>query len=127
MVTCFPVSRRTTASTSSAGIPTLARFHRRQIFLTAGVFCCCVLYFLLQHHQPSSLTSDIGKFKTRFQLSPSTRNATMSAGISAIRIPAKANATASIIWLHGLGDSGRGWSFISQYYNISVYPFFVVC
>ena len=107
--------------TSSADIPTLARLHTRQVFLTALVFLCCLLYFVLQR-QPLSSVNDIGKFKTRFQLTPSTRNATMSAGISAIRIPAKANATASIIWLHGLGDSGRGWSFISQYYNISVSP-----
>jgi len=72
--------------------------------------------------QPSPLVNDISKFKSRFQLTPSTRNATMSAGINAIRIPAKANATAAIIWLHGLGDSGSGWSFLSQYYNMSVIP-----
>jgi predicted esterase len=41
----------------------------------------------------------------------------MSAGVSAIRIAAKGNHTASVIMLHGLGDSGRGWAFVSQFYD----------
>lgn len=32
----------------------------------------------------------------------------------AVRIPAKKIHTASIIFLHGLGDSGHGWSFLSE-------------
>ena len=117
-----PLAHNDALDRASEGISTLARFYTRRILLSVFVFLCCLLYFLLQR-QPSPLVNDIGKFKSRFQLTPSTRNATMSAGISAIRIPAKANATAAIIWLHGLGDSGSGWSFISQYYNMSVIPF----
>lgn len=32
----------------------------------------------------------------------------------AVRVPAKKVHTASIIFLHGLGDSGHGWSFLSD-------------
>lgn len=33
---------------------------------------------------------------------------------SAVRIPAKKVQTASLIFLHGLGDTGHGWSFIAE-------------
>lgn len=32
----------------------------------------------------------------------------------AIRIPAKDKHTASVIFLHGLGDNGRGWTFLAE-------------
>lgn len=115
-------SRRTPPTTRLESGSTLARLHARHTLLTALFFLCCLLFLFTQHRPSSSLFNDIDKFKTRFQLTPSTRNATMSAGINAVRIPAKSNATAAVIWLHGLGDQGRGWSFISQYYNISVAP-----
>ena len=38
----------------------------------------------------------------------------MSAGVDAARISATGTHTASVIWLHGLGDSGHGWSFLSK-------------
>jgi len=44
----------------------------------------------------------------------------MSAGISAIRVPATENHTATVIWLHGLGDTGRGWSFLAKYVAMPV-------
>lgn len=46
----------------------------------------------------------------------------MSAGISAIRVPAIDTHTATIIWLHGLGDTGRGWSFLAKYVDMPVCP-----
>ncbi|CAK9441579.1 uncharacterized protein LODBEIA_P54470 [Lodderomyces beijingensis] len=40
--------------------------------------------------------------------------------ISAIRVPAtSAPAKAAIIFVHGLGDSGQGWSFLPQFINRS--------
>jgi predicted esterase len=44
----------------------------------------------------------------------------MSAGVSAVRVSATANHTASVIWLHGLGDTGQGWKFLSRYYDFPV-------
>lgn len=32
----------------------------------------------------------------------------------AVRIPAKAAHTATVIFLHGLGDSGAGWMFLAE-------------
>ncbi|KAA8909604.1 hypothetical protein TRICI_004439 [Trichomonascus ciferrii] len=32
----------------------------------------------------------------------------------AVRIPAKATPSAAVIFLHGLGDSGAGWSFLAE-------------
>lgn len=34
--------------------------------------------------------------------------------VSAIRIPAKSTAKSAVIFLHGLGDSGEGWSWFPQ-------------
>lgn len=39
--------------------------------------------------------------------------------LSAIRVTAKSKASAAIIFLHGLGDSGNGWSFLSDYLSQS--------
>ena len=61
-------------------------------------------------------------FKARFQLTNKTRLATMSAGISAIRVPATGTHSATVIWLHGLGDTGKGWSFLAKYVDIPVRP-----
>jgi len=41
----------------------------------------------------------------------------MSAGVDAIRVPAKGTHSASVIWLHGLGDTGAGWKFLSTYFD----------
>lgn len=35
--------------------------------------------------------------------------------VSCVRIPAARGATAAVIFLHGLGDSGSGWAFLPQY------------
>lgn len=35
--------------------------------------------------------------------------------MSVIRIASKKPATASLIFLHGLGDSGQGWSFLGDF------------
>ena len=45
----------------------------------------------------------------------------MSAGVDAIYVPAPGTHTVSVIWLHGLGDTGHGWTFISNYYDLAVY------
>ena len=45
----------------------------------------------------------------------------MSAGVDAVRIEATGTHSASIIWLHGLGDTGHGWRFLSEYYDLPVY------
>lgn len=34
--------------------------------------------------------------------------------MSAISIPSRAKHTASVIFAHGLGDSGAGWSFLPE-------------
>jgi len=47
----------------------------------------------------------------------------MSAGISAIRVPATEAHSATVIWLHGLGDTGRGWSFLAKYVDMPVRVF----
>ena len=59
-------------------------------------------------------------FENRFGLTAQTNSTTMSTGINAIRVPAKGVHSASIIWLHGLGDSGIGWRFISRMYDLPV-------
>lgn len=45
----------------------------------------------------------------------------MSTGVDAIRVPAKGTHSASVIWLHGLGDTGAGWKFLSTYFDFPVY------
>lgn len=45
----------------------------------------------------------------------------MSAGVDAIRVPATGTHSASVIWLHGLGDSGEGWRFMSKFFDLPVY------
>jgi predicted esterase len=45
----------------------------------------------------------------------------MSAGVDAECVPARATHTASVIWLHGLGDMGHGWRFLSEHYDLPVY------
>merc|ERR1711977_811428 len=37
-----------------------------------------------------------------------------SAGLTFITKPALSTHTATLIWSHGLGDSGAGWSFLAQ-------------
>ena len=37
--------------------------------------------------------------------------------MSAIRIPSVAEHTASVIFMHGLGDSGSGWRFLADQYR----------
>lgn len=96
----------------------LARLHLTQILLVSILLAFYLLYRSL--HQ--SEETGIGRFKNRFQYTAQTLNASMSAGINAIRVPAKANHTASVIWLHGLGDTGQGWKFISRYYDFPVFP-----
>lgn len=34
--------------------------------------------------------------------------------ITACVVGAKAKHTATVFWLHGLGDSGSGWSFLAE-------------
>lgn len=44
----------------------------------------------------------------------------MSAGVDAVSVSATGTHTASVIWLHGLGDTGHGWRFLSEYYDLPV-------
>jgi hypothetical protein len=107
------------------GRRTLARFHSQSLLFTAFSILVLIVYILFQSRRLYSSEPAFHHFKSRFQHTSETLNATMSAGISAIRIPCSGTHKASIIWLHGLGDTGRGWSFIQQFYNLSVFPFFV--
>jgi hypothetical protein len=91
----------------------------------AFVISILVLLYIVEYFystRSSSRSPALADFKARFQLSFSTYNATMSAGISAVRIPAVGKHTASVIWLHGLGDTGNGWSFLASAYNLPVHP-----
>ncbi|KAI8393972.1 Phospholipase/carboxylesterase/thioesterase [Radiomyces spectabilis] len=38
----------------------------------------------------------------------------MSGVLTSVVIGAKAKHTATVVWLHGLGDSGAGWSFLAE-------------
>jgi len=37
--------------------------------------------------------------------------------LSAVKIPAASRHTATLIFLHGLGDQGRGWTFLAEQYR----------
>jgi Phospholipase/Carboxylesterase len=99
---------------------TLARL-RRHCFI--AIFFCFFFFLLLLNiyflQGRSPLVQTV--FKGRFQLTQTTRIATMSAGVAAIRVPAKGTHSASVIWLHGLGDSGDGWKFMSKFFDLPVY------
>lgn len=88
----------------------------RAIFLVFSVFLILTIYLF---RGSSHLSRAV--IQGRFQFTDQTRNATMSAGVDAIRVPATGVHSASIIWLHGLGDTGQGWRFLSKQFDLPVY------
>jgi hypothetical protein len=46
--------------------------------------------------------------------------APVHAPVSAVRVLARETHTASIIWLHGLGESGHAWTFLSNRTDLPV-------
>jgi hypothetical protein len=103
------------------GEATLARLRRHRfiaIFFFVSFLLLLTIYFLQSR---SPLVRSV--FKGRFQLTQTTRIATMSAGVDAIRVHATGAHSASVIWLHGLGDSGEGWKFMSKLFDLPVHLF----
>ena len=98
------------------GRTTLAQFRPTTFILAVVLLVILAVYFF-----GTTSNSGLDLHRARFQLTPETKNATMSAGISAIRVSATGTHSATVIWLHGLGDSGRGWSFIGRYYDLPVH------
>ena len=121
VIICHPIAGATatialshaTKPSKSRGRP-LRRLRRR---LTFALLTLLLLGLVITTVFPGSRTHRREQFRARFQLTERTRTATMSAGINALRVPATGNHTASVIWLHGLGDSGKGWRFLSQFYD----------
>lgn len=58
-------------------------------------------------------------FNGRFETEYSTT--TSADPVDAIRVSAKGTHKATVIWLHGLGESGGHWSYLSSYFNFTVY------
>jgi len=93
----------------------VARLRTKPAFVASFLLFLYIIYIA----RSSSTITVLAGFRARFQLTTRTYNATMSAGISAVRIPPEGKHTASIIWLHGLGDTGNGWSFLPSAYDFN--------
>jgi Phospholipase/Carboxylesterase len=120
-----PLGSRDKSTRHGLSILARLRFHRSLLLLLPFVAAIAITLFHGLDRKTHLAARAI--FKSRFQLTSLTRNASMSTGINALRIPAKDTHTATVIWLHGLGDSGHGWSFIGKYLDFPVPSPFGFC